>query len=731
MDLLQQKNFLEAFTKFINRFLSGKVPSGIATLLVSGTLVPIIKKDGGIRPIVVGEVIRRLISKLCVTAVFQDAREYLQPLQLGVGEKGGCEAVLHAFNRSIRNPDLDPASILSLMDFKNAFNEVKRESFLEEVRLKFPCIYPWVYFSYSSEAPLFIEDKTIFASTGVQQGDPLGPLLFALVLHPLLLHIKSEFSLQVGAILDDVTIMGTPNNTLNALNYIGREGPKRGLYLSSKTTLWSPFYSPIPDYLIGWSFSGGDGGNFSLTISSEKGVCLLGGGVSCDSDFLASFAEKRFQKWSDSINLLMEFKDPFIQLLLLRSCLGFPKLNYLLRCTPPNLINQTIIKMERLLRDTLKSIVTGGGPGFGEFQFRLSTLPVCDSGLGIYNPADIGYFAYISSVSQTKDLQDLILDNPDIGLPVEFQTFRQLFIDTFNNKKDIALPQFTQSKLADIFFKVRREMVLNDLYITQQNSELQHKFLAALESSRQPHASAYLFAIPNPGFNQVMSPKEFRADMALRLLMPKFSGILICNKERCGKPMDLHGYHAINCRGSFFARHEIVVKALHSLAFEAGIQSQIGAPVQCLGVSSYLTSLLPISSPSLTAFRPADVLMTLNDAIRKTCVDVTVVSPIKAHMPVNFVAGKDAKSAENEKFRKHEDACREAGYEFIPFAVDAFGGLAPESLKLLRLIASNLEVTKNCSRNVALNIVFRRISFSIHLGVARQLVDRMESGSFF
>jgi hypothetical protein len=123
--------------------------------------------------------------------------------------------------------------------------------------------------------------------------------------------------------------------------------------------------------------------------------------------------------------------------------------------------------------------------------------------------------------------------------------------------------------------------------------------------------------------------------------------------------------------------------------------------------------------------------LTLNDVSRKTCVDVTVVSPIKAQMPVNFVVGKDAKSAEHDKYLKHEDACREAGYEFIAFAVDVFGGLAPEAIKLLRLIACNLEVTKNYPRSLALCLVYRRISFAIHLGVARQLVDRMEPGTFF
>ena len=83
-------------------FLSSRIPQGLSTLVVSGSLVPILKNNGGIRPVVVGEVIRRLISKLCVEYIRQDVLQYFQPVQLGVGVSGGAEAVLHAFNRAIR-----------------------------------------------------------------------------------------------------------------------------------------------------------------------------------------------------------------------------------------------------------------------------------------------------------------------------------------------------------------------------------------------------------------------------------------------------------------------------------------------------------------------------------------------------------------------------------------------------------------------------------------------------
>eukprot|EP01037_Dinobryon_pediforme_P020863 gene20863-21582_t len=100
-----------------------------------------------------------------------------------------------------------------------------------------PAVYPWIFFCYSTGAPLFLNHDILYATTaGVQQGDPLlGPVLFALVLHPLPAPIlRDSLSLRVGAILDDVTFLGSPDSTLRALEFIRIEGPAFGLQRESQ-----------------------------------------------------------------------------------------------------------------------------------------------------------------------------------------------------------------------------------------------------------------------------------------------------------------------------------------------------------------------------------------------------------------------------------------------------------------------------------------------------------------
>ena len=87
-------------------------------------------------------------------------------------------------------------------------NECNRSAFLDGVCKEFPEISPWVYWCYSQPAELRFGHRHILASTGVQQGDPLGPLLFSLVLVQFLCSISfSETCLLNLWYLDDGTFM--------------------------------------------------------------------------------------------------------------------------------------------------------------------------------------------------------------------------------------------------------------------------------------------------------------------------------------------------------------------------------------------------------------------------------------------------------------------------------------------------------------------------------------------
>jgi hypothetical protein len=266
-------NLLGSITGVVNLFLSGKCPNQLGEYIASAPLTPLVKPGGGIRPIAVGTVWRRLVSKVASSSVGDSMNSYLQDFQFGVGVPGGCEAVLHSVNRLIESKGREVGLSMLLVDFKNAFNLVDRSVLLQEARGRCPSIAPWVEFCYARPARLYYEDSILRSCQGVQQGDPLGPLLFALALHPLIHVIKQSCDLALQAwYLDDGTIVGDTLMVAKALDIIRTEGPARGLFLNvDKTELFWPTEDPRSRVE----------GVFPINIARPlNGVKLLGGAVS-------------------------------------------------------------------------------------------------------------------------------------------------------------------------------------------------------------------------------------------------------------------------------------------------------------------------------------------------------------------------------------------------------------------------------------------------------------------
>ena len=169
----------------INLLASGKAPPLVARFLAGGRLIALNKlKDGSlpdIRPIAVGESLRRLTGKCICALVKNKASDLFQPLQLGVSYSSGSEKIVHGLRMSIEKHWMDEDFMVFKIDMRNAFNLVSRQAVLDECAFFFPELLPWVTWCYGTHPLLWHQLGHLSSETGVQQGDPLGPLLFSLV----------------------------------------------------------------------------------------------------------------------------------------------------------------------------------------------------------------------------------------------------------------------------------------------------------------------------------------------------------------------------------------------------------------------------------------------------------------------------------------------------------------------------------------------------------------------
>ena len=116
--------------------------------------------------------------------------------------------------------------MLLKIDFSNAFNSVRRDKVLQNVREHAPERFPFVHQAYDKNSNLQFGNEVILSMEGAQQVDPMGAFLFSLEIMVLTKKCQSELNQWY---LDDGTLEGEADTVLKDYKLIIEEENTLGL----------------------------------------------------------------------------------------------------------------------------------------------------------------------------------------------------------------------------------------------------------------------------------------------------------------------------------------------------------------------------------------------------------------------------------------------------------------------------------------------------------------------
>lgn len=660
----QDSHFIGKVTKLVNLLLAGHCPTPVAKFLFGANLTALEKKSGGIRPIAVGYVWRRLAAKCAAFAASSKLHSYFQPRQLGVGTRGGCEAAVHACRRFMDSMPDD--HVLAKLDFSNAFNSIHRDSMLQSVLLHVPEIYPLCWLSYRHDSVLKFRNFEILSQEGVQQGDPLGPLLFSLSIHPLLQNLHSD--LVVGY-MDDLSLGGSEVTVATDIDNIISAGHKIGLKLNThKCEIISKSNSHSSN-------------SFADFVRVNPGDATLLGAPLSAGQAMDNILQQKLDnliKTSERLKLISAHD----ALVLLKSCCGVPSITYLLRCAP--CVGHTLLPtFDNQLRIALSSILN---VSLDTNQWIQASLPVKSGGLGIRKATDLAAPAFLASFYTTSNLQDNLLVNLS-PKPVDtyFEQFRQEWTSTHN----CPLPPYHLAVKQSSWSKPIIDASKEELVATQVDDRARARLLAAAA----PHSGDWLNALPVSACGLRLTDDGLRVAAALRL------GAKVCESHTCpcGTDIDCFGSHIFSCKRNInrINRHSY----LNDLIYRALVRAGVPSRKEPTGLSR-------------TDNKRPDGLTLIPWAVGKAAVwDVTVVDTTAASylQTTSIEAGRAADLAAERKEAKYMNLS--AHYNFIPVAIETCGPISRKTLKFLSELGRRLTAVSGDHRETA--FLFQRLSMGV------------------
>ena len=722
---------VQALGAFAEVAVTSAFPAGVREVLCASSLIPLRKKDGGVRPIAVGDTLRRLVGKcLLHSAEVVMEMSCLQPRQCGVGVRNAAEMVGMGLQRFVQSRHADGANdyVVLQVDMRNAFNSISRDAVLRGCLAKVPSAYNWMRFCYGGASPLFCQGRLLCAShVGVHQGDACGPLGFALGLDlgldkcaPRALDWESWY-------LDDGHIVGRVDEVLARLVDLKQALEPLGLNLNlAKCKLWGPGLlranSAVPVYPEGLAEDHPGRAVPMVPFGGLCGITALGVPIDAPKGFPGrdpSLAPECRSKWAlavEQTNLLLErlraYPDGQVRHALLRYCLDGCRVVHLLRSTEYEEAGDSPAALRARLQEAVQDLL---GMGISEGTWDQVSLPIRLGGLGISDPH------LVQPAARFAALLNLGMHGTDaVGVPAQvLATPAPDLHDTMLRLQRQLGPNMDplESWLSGTaaLSSATKEHATQKWW-AERVSDVQSQRLDVQGSARDrvrracqkgPVATGWLTVLPNKAHRTEIPDTEFRLLLRWWLGLPLLPvGATLPGCPLCRGSIDPFGDHFVCCeQNGCTQRHNAFRNAFHAMCVRYGIAVEKEA--ECVA-----------------GRRPADVLLLQWSRGQHVAVDFVCSHPagLSQHPLVVGNAKRHCNIVEARKMQSDGPPCEAKGWGFSPFGLSTWGGLGSSAKAVLFEVGKRATADlKGWPKTRALLEIREGLSVTLMREVARQL----------
>ena len=570
------------------------------------------------------------------------------------------------------------------LDFRNAFNTLRRDVMLETTTKALPEAFAFINAAYSAPSTLFYGSDLLSSEEGVQQGDPLGPLLFCLTLNPVITDCSSELRI---AYLDDVSLGGDLSTLESDVQLIKARGLKLGLELNKSDhclnkceIIVSHTSTPVPQALAPFS-----------RIKIDDAV-LLGSALS-SSLSLDDILTKRLASFKTAA-VRLRLLHAHDALLILKHSLSIPALLHNLRssfCCGHPLLETFDAEVRKCL-----SAITN--VDYGDIQWLQATLPVRDGGLGIRRASQLAPSAFLASAFGCSDLISAILPQ---RLSLSTDPLLAQAQEAWSSASTVShtLVSLSGSQRAwdtPIIDECKRVLFLN-----APNDVARACLLAVMA----PHTGDWLHAPPLSAVGLRLEDDVIRISIGLRL------GATLCHPHSCpcGVAVDALGHHGLSCQRSAGRqlRHRLINDIIHKSLLRAGVAANKEPAGLLVG----------------SAMRPDGG--TMIPWARGKCLAWDATTPdtlAPSHLPSTCTtAGAAAAAAAQTKTQKY--AALSASHIFVPVAVETLGTWDAQGIDLIREIGRRTTLITKDPRETS--FLLQRISVAVQRGNAASIAGSL------